>query len=259
MTTDDVDEDDMDDRFELDDGATEALLAGDGAADPKLASFLGDARTAYGTALPAVGVGLSAFFTAEPVRSLRVRRSPVGIAAKAAAALAAVLAATGGLAVAGALPAPVQNALSVAASDVGVHDIPSDNVQHSSGSVVLVAPRTTTTTTPATSSVPPSPASTTGAGTTPNHGAIVSTIAHSAPKGCEHGRAVSAAASGKTDHHPCPQPHASSTSTTSTSTTTPASNVHHGNHGHHGPPPSDATPSGASDTPRGTQGRNTNG
>jgi hypothetical protein len=229
----------MDDPFEFDDAAAEALLAGDGApVDGRLASFLDEARSAYGTALPAVDLELSAFFrTPVPARRSRVR-----LATKVAAALAAAFAATGGLAVAGALPPPVQNALSSAASDIGVPDVPTD-ASHSSSPVVVLTSTTTTT------QVPNTLAPGTTSGTASRHGATVSAVARSAPKGCAHGRAVSAAASGKTNPRPCPtHPHGSSATSSTTTTTTPTvpgGNNHHGNRGHHSAPPSQ-TDSGSS-------------
>jgi hypothetical protein len=209
----------MDEPFEFEDDAAEALLSGRGAGvDPSVAGLLDDVRGTFDRGAPAVGLELSAFLRDDLTR---VRaRSRVGFAAKAAAIVAAALATTGGLAVAGALPAPVQSAFSRAASEIGVH-VPGDD--HSSAAVVVEAPTSTTTDEPTTVAPPEN--------TTvvpERHGDVVSGVAHSTDvQGCDHGRAVSAVASGKTNTKPCPHttttttttPDTSSTSTTTTTTT----------------------------------------
>ncbi len=236
MTGDDVHQNDMDGTFEFDDGAAEALLAGRGAGiDPALSELVGDIRSRFSTATPAVGVELSAFFREEPVRYVRSRAR---FAAKIAAAVAACMAATGGLAVAGALPGPVQHAVSRAAGGIGVH-VPDEH--HGSGqSRVVVATLDETTTTDATASTTTAPkdSSKPPAGT---HGAAVSAVAHDpSTSGCAHGAAVASVASGKTKTPACVK---SSTTTTTTdlapvtTTTTPGNHVHgppvtHGNTKH---------------------------
>jgi hypothetical protein len=140
------------------------------------------------------------------------------------------MAATSGLAVAGALPGPVQHAVSRAASGLGVH-VPDQH--HGSGQsrvIVAVSDDSTTTdgngstTVPGNSSTPP-------AGT---HGAEVSAVAHdSSTTGCEHGAAVASVASGETKAPACVK---SSTTTTTTDLAQVTTTTQPGDRGSHGPP-----------------------
>jgi hypothetical protein len=127
MSPDDVFGDEMNEPHDLDDAAAESLLAGTArAADPELADLLGDVRVAFTSTPPAVGEELAALIgrPAPVVRPFgtwtRLRSSRM---AKIAAGVAAAVAATGGLAVAGALPAPVRHAI----HHIGVGH---DNPQH---------------------------------------------------------------------------------------------------------------------------------
>jgi hypothetical protein len=238
MSGDDVHRDEMETPFEFSDEAAEGLLAGRGAGvDPSVAGLLDELRSTYQPSEPFVGHELSSFFQETPVPSRFGSR--VGWAAKAAAVVAAVLAATGGLAVAGALPGPVQHAFSHAASDLGVH-IPGDD-QHSAAAVNVEAPGANeTTTAPPTTVAPPE----TTTVVPERHGDVVSGVAHSdTVQGCEHGRAVSAVASGKVNAKPCP--HTTTTTTPGIETTTTTTTVpEHANHGKHHQAPPATTPSG---------------
>ena len=118
MSDDDVHPDEMNAPHDFDDAAAEALISGHGQAiDPQLAGLVGDMRVAYTSQPPALGAELSALITtpapahttSAPRRFERMRSSVI---AKIGAATATLIAATGGLAVAHALPAPVQDAVS---------------------------------------------------------------------------------------------------------------------------------------------------
>jgi hypothetical protein len=239
MSGDDVHRYEMDTPFDFSDETAEALLSGHGAGvDPSVAGLLDELRSTYRPSEPAVGHELSTFFQEPAVSS--IGRSRVGFAAKVAAAVAAAIAATGGLAVAGALPGPVQNAVSHAASDFGVH-VPGDD--HHSASVLVVSPDGTTSTDVPTTVAPPE----TTTVVPERHGDVVSGVAHDAStQGCAHGRAVSAVASrGKAQTKPC---HSATTTTTTTTpgsevTTTTAPHGKSGDHAHQHTPPS-TTPSG---------------
>ena len=107
MSADGVYDDDMEDLPDFD--------------DPALSELLGDMREAYRAQPPVPSPALAEYFEAAPTshRSASMRR----VFAQLVAAMTVVVAATGGLAVAGALPAPVQDAVSSAADGVGV-DVP---------------------------------------------------------------------------------------------------------------------------------------
>jgi hypothetical protein len=231
----------MDGHQDFDDTTAEALLAGAGAdADPRLAETIRDVRAAFGSTLPPVGAELAAFVgLPEPVADLaprRFERKRASLLAKAGAAAAAVVAVTGGLAVAGALPAPVQDAV----SHIGVgpaRDAHSDKEtdKDADADKTAVAAKSTASTAVHASSttVPTSTTPTTHADkNADNHGAVVSEVAHNHDlTGCEHGRAVSAVASnGKAQDKPCP----------TTTTTVPGENGKHDDgesNGHEGTPP----------------------
>ena len=230
MTGDDVHRNDMDGTFEFAEDAAEALLAGRGAGiDPALSELVGEIRTHFSTATPAVGLELSTFLREEPQRYVRSRAR---FGAKVAAAVAACLAATSGLAVAGALPGPVQHALSRAAGGLGVH-VPDEH--HGSGQprvVVAASEETTTTDGSASTTTQPDDSSTPPSGT---HGAEVSAVAHDpSTTGCEHGAAVASVASDKTKTPACVK---SSTTTTTTTDLAPVTTTTQpGDRGSHGPP-----------------------
>jgi len=207
---------------------------------PTLADLLGDARVAYGARTPRVGPALAEFFHAAP---LPARRKPMRRAlAQLAAATTAVVAATGGLAIAGALPAPVRDALPGPVRALVPGGGPEEELP-------LEAPGTSTTTDADDPTLPgdvatstttdaddadeaartaPGDVTTTTAGTPggqpDNHGAEVSEVARDPSlQGCERGRAVSEVASGKDKDKPCPAtgtPPVSTSTSTSTSTTT---------------------------------------
>jgi hypothetical protein len=176
------------------------------------------------------------------------------LVAKIAAAAAAALAATGGLAAASALPAPVQSVLSDAVEHVGV-DLPSPD--DGTGTVTGPSETTTTTTSATEETDPPTPTTVVTTpdeddddgtdGETPaakNHGAEVSAVAHDdSTHGCEHGRAVSSVASGRTKDKPCPSHDAEgtddddatppSTDAESETTTPTANDADHDEHDDH--------------------------
>jgi len=122
MSEDDVYPGEMDAPHEFDDEAAEALLSGSGRGiDPQIDDLFDDMRVAYASQPPAVGAELAAVLaeaevTAEAPPARRFERMRSSIVAKAGAAAAAVVAATGGLAVAHALPDSMQDA----ASHIGV-------------------------------------------------------------------------------------------------------------------------------------------
>jgi hypothetical protein len=125
MSGDDVYGSEMNEPYELDDAAAEATISGRGhAGDPALADLLGDVRVAFTSQSLSMNEQLASFIGSDaptPVPSRRFSRMRSLIAAKIAVASAAVVVATGGLAVANALPAPVQHAVSGAVSPLGVN------------------------------------------------------------------------------------------------------------------------------------------
>jgi hypothetical protein len=190
------------------------------AVDPEVARHLAQVRAACLSEPLEVRPELAQLLagSAPPVpvarRSARVKTM---LAAKLAAAVAAALAATGGLAVASALPAPVQSAVSDVADHLGVSlpsaDDPAPQVADDAGTPSTTEPTDTTDPTEVTDP----PATTTPSTEAPvhdpegndapaaNHGAEVSAVAHDdSNQGCEHGRAVSAVASGRVNDKPCP-------------------------------------------------------
>jgi hypothetical protein len=185
---------------DFDDAAADALLSGGGREiDPELADLIGDVRVAYTSTPPVVGASLAALMGSslaaadQPGRFERMRTS---LLAKCGAAFAVALAATSGLAVAGALPPPIQNAM----SHLGVGEPSSGGPQH-----VTTASESDTTTTTVTT-VAGEVTTTTVVNTHPaNHGGDVSAVAHDGTnEGCQHGHAVAAVASdGKSQGQPC--------------------------------------------------------
>jgi hypothetical protein len=232
------------------------------ALDPQVARALGHVRDACLSEPLEVRPELAQLLAGSAPVVPAVRRSArmkSMLAAKLAAAVAAALAATGGLAAASALPAPVQSAVSDVADHLGVSlpsaDNPSPEVADDPGTPSTTDPTEPTETTEPTEVTDP-PATTTPStdapetdGSTPaNHGAEVSAVAHDdSNKGCEHGRAVSAVASGRVNDKPCP-PHESgdpsegdgqadppeTTTPTSAPAESPTTGHGHGNSGHGG-------------------------
>jgi hypothetical protein len=195
--------------------------------DPALSELLGDVRSAYRSQLPA-SLALAELFDAVPKahRSASMRR----VLAQLVAATTVVVAATGGLAVAGALPAPVQNVVSSAADGVGV-DVPQGDDATPPGAAADDTTTTTVdepnTTSPTTDAVDESSDDSEGDDAADvstgadNHGAEVSAVAHDKTlHGCEHGRAVSSVASGKVKDKPCPHADEDAAATTPTTTAT---------------------------------------
>lgn len=177
MNDDDVHPDEMSETHEFDDEAIDALLSGTGAEiNEDLAAAVDAVRAAYTSQAPVVGPELALLIgdgwaPAPSSRSPRRMRLPVALR-RFAVATAALFALTGALGVANALPGPMQDAV----AKVGIGS-PNNN-----------------------------------------HGKTVSEVAKDKSlEGCEHGRAVSAAASGKTNDKPCPN---ASTTTSTTATTT---------------------------------------
>jgi hypothetical protein len=187
---------------DFDDADVEGLIAGAGAdVDPRLAETIGDMRAAYAATPPALGAALAALLgNSEPLAPLsvpRFERMRSSIIAKVGAATAAIVAATSGLAVAGALPAPVQNAL----SHIGVGNPHDPRIKHVTTSKTNHDDKTTKGN--------GSPKNVTRSSTTAqtdNHGGDVSNDAHDPDlDGCEHGGAVAAVASdGKPQGKHCP-------------------------------------------------------
>jgi hypothetical protein len=212
MSGPDVHNNEMDAMYDLDDAAVEALLRGHGD-DAALREALGSVRGFYASDAPALSPGLASFIAAqsevvEPLtrpemRPARVRAMRSRFAARTAAVAATFVAATGGLAAAGALPGPVQRAVSHAASEVGVHLPEGTNGVPGAGDE----------NDPSNNHGTPgggSDNSGSNAGNTPtshpdNHGGEVSAVAHDdSQSGCDHGHAVAATASGKSDQNACP-------------------------------------------------------
>ncbi|HWS46314.1 MAG TPA: hypothetical protein VN636_10665 [Acidimicrobiia bacterium] len=203
----------MDSRYDLDDETIEALLAGHApSGHPDLAGLIADLR-AYATTLPRPGSELARLLdgTAPPVAQVARRRPRVPSAvAKIGVAAAAVIAGTGGLALAGALPAPIQAVLS---------HLDSGRPSRSHSQAKTVAALKTTTIVPTTTSNIAANATSTSVRT---NGEQVSAVAHDHNNiGCDHGHAVAAAASDDKSHgQPChPEP-------TGHSAATPASAAH---------------------------------
>jgi hypothetical protein len=210
MSGPDVHDNEMDGMYDLDDAAVEALLRGH-SDDSALGEALGSVRGFYAADAPALSPALASFIAAqsdvvaplrrpEGSRPANVRSMRSRFAARTAAVAATFVAATGGLAAAGALPGPVQRAVSHAASEVGVH------LPHGTNGV----PGAGDESDPSNGHGGGSNNSGSNANNTPtshpdNHGGEVSAVAHDGSQsGCEHGHAVAATASGTSDTKPCP-------------------------------------------------------
>jgi hypothetical protein len=255
MSFDDVDPFEMDGRDlpEIDDPTAETLLSGSGRdLDPALADVLGDLRVAFRSESPAPGRELTALMTGASIETATTRRFARmrrALATRIAAVTALAVASTGGLAAAGALPGPAQEAVARAAEKVGF-DLPANgddgpdrgNSDDHRGGPNQTSTSTTTTTTGDTTDAT-TPSSTDQVGT---HGAEVSAVARDhTTVGCKHGRAVSAIASGSTNDRPCPPrttTSISSTSTPATTTTVDENPARGGGPEIPGPPPSTGRP-----------------
>ena len=190
---------------------------------PELADLVSDARAAYEAEAPTPSSALASLFEGEATTRRSGRRTLVRLVA----ATAAVLAATGSLAVAGALPGSMQDAVSSAADNVGL-DLPDADGNHGAEVSEVAKDKTlqgcehgravsavasgkvkdkpcphTTTTTEAGGPTTTTPED--DEGDADNHGKEVSAVAKDKTlEGCEHGRAVSAVASGTVNDKPCP-------------------------------------------------------
>jgi hypothetical protein len=180
----------MNEPYELPDAALEAFFAGeDGVVDPRLAEFIADVRIAYTSIPPAPEAELLALMsTTQPVPSppRSLARFCSAMLVKIGAATAAVIAATGGLAVANALPAPLQDA----ASNLGI----GAPAHHASRYLTAeVVDESTTTTTSSTLAPPPE--------TRPrvrNQRGAVSAIGDNKGSACGHtGKSATAASKGQ--------------------------------------------------------------
>ncbi len=156
--------------------------------DADTAALLADLRVAYTSIPPAPGDELIAYMTTTPepapTPSSQPRRSsPIrsALIAKASVALAALFAATGGLAAAHALPAPVQDAVSSLGIGRPAHDKAPHDVTTEVSTTTIPASTESTIDTP--TSLPTEDS---------NHGADVSNIARTpSSDGCDHGATVS--------------------------------------------------------------------
>jgi len=269
MSVDDVDPNEMNEPHAFDESVTEALLAGGGRdASPHVADLITDMRVAYTSIPPIAGAELAALIaTAAPaaaasVAPRRFERMRSSMLARMGAAVAVVAAATGGLAVAQALPAPVQDLISHIGIGPSAHD-GSDSASPN-GSSTTTSTEASTSTTDSTVSTP------TTTGTNDNHGTIVSGVAHDPSNtGCAHGAAVSAVASdGRARNGGQNTSHGQSCTTTTTvgngsptttSTTTPATGNTHGTHGGTTPTSNAGVNGGDHGTSHGSQPNHGNG
>jgi hypothetical protein len=212
MSGPDVHNNKMDGTYDLDDTAVEALLRGHGD-DPALSEALGSVRGFYAADAPALSPALASFIAiqstvVEPLTrpestgSSKARSMRTRFAARTAAVAATFVAATGGLAAAGALPGPVQRAVSHAASEVGVHWPEGSNGVPGAGDD---GDPTNNHGTPGGRGTNGSNANNTPTSHPDNHGGEVSGVAHDdSQSGCDHGHAVAATASGQSDKQACP-------------------------------------------------------
>jgi cell division protein FtsN len=204
--------------------------------DPALSELLSGVRDAYRAQPPVPSRALAEYFEVAPTshRSASMRR----VFAQLVAATTVVVAATGGLAVAGALPAPVQDAVSSTADGVGI-DVPQGDAATPPSDA---ADDTTTTVADETDdesaddesaddesaddeSTDDESADDEGDEAThpDNHGAEVSAVARDKTlHGCEHGRAVSSVASGTVNTKPCPHIDDAATTPTTAAADAPA-------------------------------------
>lgn len=241
----------MNEPPDLDEATIEALLSGDGGeADPALADLLSDMRAAYTSILPPPNAELSALMGVSQRRMAssgvsRFERMRSSTLAKIGAATAALLAATGGLGIAHALPGPVQDAV----SHLGIGSTSHHNPD------TPTAQDSTTTVVPTVTSGPAGSNPTT-AKASDNHGDVVSGVAHDhSATGCDHGAAVSQVASDGRSQNDALQ-HAAPGGSCATSTTiaahpTPPTSVDnsHGEHSGRTTPTSTSPHGGSGDNP----------
>jgi hypothetical protein len=228
---------------EFDDQSIDALLTGHGAeVNGDLAGIVADIRATFISQPPAVGPELAALIgDTWPAAATASERRARGFALRRlVVAVAVVFGLTSGLAVANALPGPVQDAMAKVGigepSNHGkaVSEIARDKSLHGCehGRAVSAAAwgktkdkpcRTTSTTTAGetttttTTTVESESANGAGVAATPGENANLGNSDVARDKsvtGCEHGRAVSGAVTDKTPDRPCP-----TTTTTTTSTT----------------------------------------
>ena len=218
MSTEDVYPNEMNESHDFDDNATDALFSGGGRnVDPRLADLLGDMRAAYTSTPPAIGAELSALLGATrptPARAFLSRKFEqmrASMLAKIGVGAVAVVAATGGLAAAGTLPAPVKDAV----AHLGITR-PS---HHSSDSPSAKDSTTTTTNNP-----------------TYNHDGVSGVAHEPSSDGCEHDLAVSSASANDSRSGSC------DTTTTSADDTTPATTNDGGGDNNEGAPPTTIEP-----------------
>jgi hypothetical protein len=241
----------MDEPYDFDDATIEALINGTGSAiDPDLAAFIADLRIAATSQLPTpradlavlIGYGGTTTSGASPTTAgwLQSRL------AKIAAAAAAVFAATSGLAVAGALPAPVQHAL----SDIGIG---SRSPRPAHQPVTDITP--TTTSAPTSTTVAPTartaPTSTPDTNADDSNGA--SSVAHDHNvSGCQHGHDVANTASnGKAKGQPCDNTSTRTPPRDNTPGSQATNNPSNNRNRQHGHASNDTSPANAGNSPSG--------
>ncbi len=172
MSEDDVHGYEMNEPPDFDDTAAESLLSGaNRGADPELSDVLGDMRVAYTSHPPAVGPALAALIgSTEPApapRRRRFERMHSSIIAKIASAAATAIFATGGLAAAHALPAPMQDAVSKLGVGQPAHEAGTTEVQSTTTEPSTREAGDTTSTTVASPDNPNDTSTTVADGTTP--------------------------------------------------------------------------------------------
>jgi hypothetical protein len=147
----------MDTPQEFDNDTAEALLSGqDHGGESRVADFFGDLQVAYASQPPVINAELAAVLDANAPVAVAASRSPrrfermrTSLIAKVGGATAALFAATGGLAVAHALPAPVQNAV----AEIGI-GAPAHHHGHPGSDDPRIAVGATSTTVPEATTVP---------------------------------------------------------------------------------------------------------
>ena len=228
MSSDGVIPDEMDDPVAADDAITEALCSGSGqSVDPELARVLDAVRAAYTTVPTRVGQELADLMAASAAVNTGATASALGrcsrrrrgsIVARFAVAVAVLVSATGSLAVAHALPAPMQNAV----SQLGIGRPASPSHKKGPGSpapdggsssLVSSVPLPATAT-------PSTSLATRHVGQPDSNRSGGFATARGGGAGCAHGYEVSANASAKAKTKSC---------ATTTVTTTPTGPAHKGN------------------------------
>jgi hypothetical protein len=231
MSPGDVHGDEMNEPTDVDEAAADALLAGSGQElDPALAAAVLAIRGLGTSAPPPPSDDLMQLMGTAPKRPNAPRRTRRW-QAKIGAAAAVVIGATGGLATAHALPAPMQDAISRLGIGRPAHSHPSgsnaptpnraagpaalgpSSTEKGIGSAVVGAP---TTTAP-------------GSRPATRPGAVPSTAAGSAPNSCaaraKHGAVLSGVSATQTCSPPVPAPTPLTAPKTTTSTSTPTTST----------------------------------